>query len=306
MLKQNVIQESNSEWASSPVLVRTKDGSLRYCIDYRAVNKLTVKDAFPLPNIESCLDTLGENLYMSTLDMAASYWQLEIDEQDRHKTAFITQYGQFEHAKLALGLCNSPATFSRVIQLVLKGLTWKECLAYLDDVIVLGKNFADHLNNFTRVLDRFKKYNLKLKPKKCNLFQNKIQFLGKFISADGIKINPENVVTVKNRQEPKSKKDVESFLGFMNYHREHLHGFAKIALPLHEVVRPKEPFVWHEEQQNAFERLRTTLVEAVKLNYPNSNDTFILDTDSSDNTIGAELSQIQKGKRKLYVLPAKF
>ena len=110
MLKQNVIQESNSEWASSPVLVRKKDGSLRYCIDYRAVNKLTVKDAFPLPNIESCLDTLGENLYMSTLDMAASYWQLEIDEQDRHKTAFITKYGQFEHVKLAFGLCNSPAT----------------------------------------------------------------------------------------------------------------------------------------------------------------------------------------------------
>lgn len=141
MLKQNVIQESNSEWASSPVLVRKKDGSLRYCIDYRAVNKLTVKDAFPLPNIESCSDALGENLYMSTLDMPASYWQLQINEQDRHKTAFITKYGQFEHVKLAFGLCNSPATFSRVIQLVLKGLTWKECLAYLDDVIVLGKTF---------------------------------------------------------------------------------------------------------------------------------------------------------------------
>jgi hypothetical protein len=130
------------------------------------------------------------------------------------------------------------------------------------------------------VLDRFKKYNLKLKPKKCNLFQNKIKFLGKIISAEGININPENVVTVKNWPVPKSKKDVESFLGFMNYHREHIHGFAKIGLPLHEVVRPKEPFVWHEEQQNIFERLRTTLVEPVKLNYPNSNDTFFLDTEA--------------------------
>jgi hypothetical protein len=117
---------------------------------------------------------------------------------------------------ISFGLCSSPATFSRVIQLVLKGLTWIECLAYLDDVIVLGKNFDDHLNNLTRVLDRFKKYNLKLKPKKCNLFQNEIKFLGKIISADGIKINPENIVTVKNWQVPKNKKDIESFLGFMN------------------------------------------------------------------------------------------
>ena len=131
-MEKGVIQESNSEWAAVPVLVRKKDGSLRYCIDYRALNKVTRKDGFPMPNIESCIDTLGGNMYMSTLDMAAGYYQLEIDERDRHKTAFITKYGQFEHVKLAFGLCNSPATFSRVIQLVLQGLTWEECLAYLD------------------------------------------------------------------------------------------------------------------------------------------------------------------------------
>lgn len=174
---------------------------------------------FLYQNIESCLDTLSGNMFMATLDMAAGYYQLEIDERDRHKTAFITKYGQFEHLKLAFGLCNSPATFSRVIQLVLQGLTWRECLAYLDDIIVLGKNFKDHLDNLYQVLERFRRYNLKLKPKKCNLFQNEVKFLGKIVNSEGNKINPENVQTIKKWPTPTRKKDVESFLGFMNYHR---------------------------------------------------------------------------------------
>jgi hypothetical protein len=188
--------------------VRKKDGSLRYCIDYRALNKVTVKDAFPLPNIESSLDTLSDNMFMTTLDMATGYYQLEIDERDRHKTAFITKYGQFEHVKLAFGLCNSPATFSRVFQLVLQGLAWKECLAYLDDIIVLGKNFKDRLDNLYQVLERFRRYNLKLKSTKCNLFQNEVKFLGKIFSSEGIKINPENVQTIKKWPTPTKKKDV--------------------------------------------------------------------------------------------------
>lgn len=298
ILEKGVIQESISEWAAIPVLVRKKDGSLRYCIDYRALNKVTVKDAFPLPNIESCLDTLSDNIFMTTLDMAAGYYQLEIDERDRHKTAFITKYGQFEHVKLAFGLCNSPATFSRVIQLVLQGLAWKECLAYLDDIIVLGKNFKDHLDNLYQVLEIFRRYNLKLKPKICNLFQNEVKFLGKIVSSEGIKINPENVQTIKKWPTPTKKKDVESFLGFMNYHRDYIPKYAKIALPLHEIAKPKAPFDWQKKHQLAFYAMKTALIDAVILNYPNSVNTFILDTDAPDNTIGAELTQIQQGKEK--------
>jgi len=140
MLQKGVIQPSISEWASLPVLVRKKDGNLRYCIDYRALNKVTVKDAFPLPRIENCIDSLPGNQFMSTLDMTAGYWQVEVSEQDRHKTAFITKHGLFEHLRLPFGLCNSPATFSNVIQLVLHGLAWKDCLAYLDNGIVFGKD----------------------------------------------------------------------------------------------------------------------------------------------------------------------
>lgn len=125
MLEQGIIQPSISEWASSPVLVRKKDGKMRFCIDYRALNKVTTKDAFPIPNIQDCIDTLGGNTFFSSLDMASGYWQVLVDEKDRHKTAFITKHGLYEHIRLPFGLCNSPATFSRAIQQVLRGLTWK-------------------------------------------------------------------------------------------------------------------------------------------------------------------------------------
>ena len=130
MLENGVISESSYDWASAPVLVCKTDGSVRYCVDYRCLNDKTVKDLFPLPSIFQCLDQLSGNMYFSTLHMASGYWQIEIDEADRHKTAFITKFGLFEHQRMAFGLCNAPATFQRVIQLVLWGLTWDKILAY--------------------------------------------------------------------------------------------------------------------------------------------------------------------------------
>ena len=144
MLEGDIIRPSMSDWASPPVLVRKKDGGVCWCIDYRALNSVTVKDAFPLPCIEECLDTLAKAKYMSTLDLVSGYWQLEIDEADRHKTAFVTRYGLFEHVRVGFGLCNAPATFSRAMQAVLlcrQGLLWNYVLAYLDDVIVVGNDF---------------------------------------------------------------------------------------------------------------------------------------------------------------------
>ena len=129
MLEKGIIETSSSDWASSTVLVRKKDGSLRYCIDFRALNKITTKDAFHLPNMSDCLESLKGSNFLSTLDMQAAYWNITVHKDDKHKTAFIIKYGLFEHNRLPFGLCNSPATFSRVIQLVLQGLTWTECLA---------------------------------------------------------------------------------------------------------------------------------------------------------------------------------
>ena len=172
LLEADVIRPSESEWASAPVFVRKRDGNVRYCLDFRDLNAKTLKDSFPLPNINDCLTTLSGSWFFSTLDLTSGYYQVELAEEDKRKTAFITKYGLFEHNRLPMGLCNSPATFQRAIQLVLRGLTWKEVLAYLDDVNVLGKDFMDHLNNLQQVFERFRQYNLQLKPKKCSLFQS--------------------------------------------------------------------------------------------------------------------------------------
>ena len=202
LLNIGVIEPSSSDWAAAPVLIRKTDGSVRYAIDYRALNNVTVKDAFPLPLIEDCFDSLEGVKYFSGLDMASGYYQLEVAERDKPKTAFITRYGLFQHSRMGFGLCNAPATFQRAMQTVLKGLNWKEVLAYLDDIIVLGTTFESHLANLALVFQRFRVNNLKLKPRKCELFRHQLKFLGWIVSNHGIAIPPENIDAIISRPHP--------------------------------------------------------------------------------------------------------
>lgn len=305
MLEKGIIAPSSSDWASSPVLVRKKDGSLRYCIDFRGLNKVTTKDAFPLPNMNDCLESLKGSYFLSTLDMQAAYWNITVHRDDKHKTAFITKYGLFEHNRLPFGLCNSPATFSRIIQLVLQGLTWTECLAYLDDILVLGFDFEDHLEKLGHVLARFKQYNLKFKPKKCHFFQKEVKFLGRIVNGNGVMITPENIETMKNWPEPKNVKELESFLGFMNYHRDHVRNFAEYVEPLHKLVSKKSEYKWTDQHQEAFKNLKDSFLYATLLHHPDPDEMFILDTDASDKCIGAELSQVQDGIEKTICFASK-
>ena len=161
MLEAGVIEPSTSDWASAPVLVRKKNGEVRYTVDFRKLNAKTRKDAYPLPLINECTDMLTGSVWFHTLDLNAGYWQIEIDPQDRHKSAFLTKYGLFEHVRMAQGLCNAPATFQRVMNLVLRGMIWNRVLVYLDDVIVLGKDQKGGLDNLHDVLDRLRHHNLK-------------------------------------------------------------------------------------------------------------------------------------------------
>ena len=299
MLDAGVIQPSVSEWAAAPVIVKKKCGSYRYCLDYRGLNGVTRKDNFPLPLIEECLDTLAENFYFSTLDMASGYWQLLIDPADRHKTAFLTRYGLFEHVRLAMGLCNSPATYQRAMTLVLRDLLWKNVLAYLDDIIILGSDFTSHLANLREVFVRFRYYNLKFKPKKCVLFGTEVDFLGRRVSRSGVSIPESKVKTVEEWPRPTQKTQLEAFLGFINYHRDFIPHLAEEAAVLYELVkssRPGDPLAWDECHERAFLRLKQSMVTAPVLGYPRAESLFILDTDASDHAIGAELSQIQDGR----------
>ena len=297
MVKAGVIEPSVSEWASPPVLVRKRDGSVRWCVDYRALNKVTKKDIWPLPIVEECTDTLSGNLWFSKLDATAGYWQVPIKEEDKCKTAFLTKYGLYQFSKMSFGLCNAPSTFSRVMSLVLQGLNWKIALAFLDDVLVLGKTFDEHLNNLAAVLERFIAYGIKLKPKKCELFRPEVEYLGRIIGREGIRIKPDSIETMNKWETPRSTKDVERFCGFANYHRNFIKDFALISEPLYRVTA-KKSFQWGEEQQQAFENLKEALIKAPVLTVPTADDKFILDTDASDVAIGAELLQIQNGQER--------
>ena len=157
----------------------------------------------------------------------------------------------FEHNRMPYGLTNAPSCFQRVVQLMMRGMTWKQILAFLDDIIVLGKFFRDHLNNIRNVLLRFRKHNLKLKPKKCVFFQKQVVFLGKLVNEEGVSVNPENVEKVKKWPIPTSVNEVEKFLGFVNYHRDHIKDYANISQCLYSLTGPKAEFVWEEKHQKA-------------------------------------------------------
>ena len=167
-------------------MVKKKDGSNRFCVDYRKLNDITIKDAYPLPRIDESLDQLAGSKWFSCLDLNAGYWQVETDPKDREKTAFTSRKGLYEFNVMPFGLCNAPATFERLMETILAGLHWQICLIYLDDVIVTGKTFQDMVNNLGRVFERFYQAGLKLKPRKCTLFAKQVEFLGHVISEDGI------------------------------------------------------------------------------------------------------------------------
>lgn len=262
-------------------------------MDYRKVNEATQKDAYPLPKIEECLDTLSGSKLFSTLDLLSGYHQFEVNEKDRPRTAFITKYGLFEYTRMPFGLCNAPSTFQRGMELVLRRLQWVTLLIYLDDVIITGKTFKEHLNNLGEVLSRFRKFGLKLKPTKCSLYREEVLFLGHVVGKDGVRANPSLVQDVEKWPVPQNLKELQAFLGLTNYYRRFVQGYADIARSLHNLTRKRVTYHWKAEQEVAFGALKKALTTTPILAYPLAEGRMILDTDAANFSIGAVLSQEQ-------------
>ena len=272
---------------------------VRPTIDFRAVNKLCPDDAFPLPRIQDCLDTISGSTLFTCVDLLAGYHQVPVKEADIPKTAFVTKYGLYEFTRMPMGLKSSAQTFQRLIELVLQGLQWSICLIYLDDVIIFSKTFKEHMERLRLVLQRIRDAGLKLKPEKCQFLQPEVKFLGHVVSGDGVRPNPDNLMKVKQWSSPQTVTQVRQFLGLASYYRKFIRNFSEIAAPLTNLTKKSESFYWSPECEQAFQNIKTLLLTAPIVAYPNDDGEYILDTDASDIGIGAVLSQIQNGQEKV-------
>ena len=311
MLDLGVIKRSCSPFASNVVLAKKKDNSLRFCIDLRTLNSRTVRDSYTLPRIDEALDSLRGATWFSTLDLKSGYWQVEMAEEDKEKTAFsVGPLGFYECHRMPFGLTNAPATFQRLMETCMGDLYLSQCLVYIDDVIVFSRTFEEHLQRLEGVFQRLHDAGLKLKPSKCSFFQQSIKFLGHQVSAEGVSPDPDKVAAVKAWPIPSNVSEVQSFLGFLGFYRRFIQGFSKIAKPLHDLVQAagaaglkkrrvkRLPFKWEDCHQKAFERLVDLCTTAPVLAFADYSKPFILHVDASSEGLGAVIYQEIDGKKR--------
>ena len=298
MLEQDIIKPSMSPWSSPVILVRKKDGSWRFCADYRKLNDVTIKDSYALPRIDDSLDSLSGAAYFSSLDLASGYWQIPVAEEDRQKTAFSTHMGLYEFQVMPFGLANAPATFQRAMQNTLRGCQWEICLVYLDDVLVFSRTFHEHLERLQIVFDRLRQANFTLKPSKCHFFKREVQYLGHVVSAEGITPDPKNVAAVQKIRFPRTLKEVRSFLGTVSYYRRFIRNFSSKAKPLLSMTEKNAKVKYTPEAFEAFSNLKAALTDSPVLTYPNFHLPFVLETDASGVGLGAVLTQKVDGKER--------
>ena len=300
MLAHGLVKESTSPWSSRVILVGKKDGSKRFCIDYRPLNQVTLDMYHPLITFSEVIQCMAEAqaTTFSILDMRSGYMQIPLDEETADRCAFSTHLGHHQPTRLFFGLKNAPHSFTSLLQSVLQRIQYKFCLAYLDDVLVWSKGMKQQICHLEEVFSRFRKANLKLHPKKCNFGVRKVLYLGHYLSDKGLEPDQSKLQVMHSFPRPHNVKTVRSFLGLTQYYKKFVRGFAEIAHPLNCLLKKNAPFIWTLACEEAFVALKTALVTAPVLAFPDFSKDFVLVTDASSRSIGYVLEQSDSQGRR--------
>ena len=308
MLETGLIERSTSFWNSPVVLVKKKDSSWRFAVDYRKLNQVTIPMSQPIPRLDDVFDALGESgaTMFSTLDLNSAFFQIGLDPESKKKSAFVTHEGVFEFNRMSFGLRNASFSFQLLMSQVLKGLNWKFVLCYIDDILVYSPDFNTHLQHLNQVFDRLREANLTLKPSKCTFGVDKVNFLGHVLSEGGVSVDTAKTDLVKDFPIPTTQKQLRGFLGLCNYYRRFVQDYAKIASPLNSLLKKEigknfSKVDWTDKCQIAFDTLKDNLISAPILRFPDMSRPFILSTDASGFSLGYILGQVDKNGQE-YVI----
>ena len=293
LIAHEFIRPSQSPFGAPVLFVKKKDGSMRLCVDYRGLNKITVKNKYPLPRVEDLIDQLQGARYFSKIDLRSGYHQIRIHENDVSKTAFRTRYGHFEFTVLPFGLTNAPATFMELMQQIFHSHLDQFVIVYLDDILVYSKTLEDHHRHLRVVLEVLRKHRLYAKRSKCCFYQSSVSFLGHVVSRQGVHMEQDKIKAIREWPTPNTVQELRSFLGLAGFYRRFIKNFSRICSPLTELLKKDQKFVWSEQHTSAMGNLQQSIQQAPVLIHPDTNVPYTVVTDASGFAIGAALCQDQ-------------
>ena len=292
LLSKGFVKASTSPWGAPVLFVKKKDGSLHLCIDYRQLNKVTIRNQYPLPRIDDLFDQLQGAKVFSKIDLRLGYHQLKVRREDVPKTAFKTRYGHYEFLVMPFGLTNAPTAFMDLMNRVFGPYLDKFVIVFIDDILVYSSSKEEHAEHLRIVLQTLKEHQLYAKFIKCQFWLDRVAFLGHVVSAEGISVDPQKIEAIVDWKPPTNVTEVRSFLGLAGYYRKFVvEGFSKIATPLTNLTRKEEKFIWSEACQNSFDELKQRLTTAPVLTLPSGSEGFTVYCDASRQGLGCVLIQ---------------